>query len=48
MEGCYCKVKLQAEVCKFTKTNTPPWAFFQIVQMVPDCAKYHKYNVFAV
>ena len=26
-------VKLQAEACKFTKVNTPPWVFFTIFKL---------------
>ena len=34
---------LQAEVCNFSKRNTPPWVFFtfKIVQLVPNRAKHH-------
>ena len=41
--GVLLLVKLQAEAS--LKSNIPPWVFFTflIVQMVPNCAKRHKY-----
>ena len=28
--GVLLLVKLQAEACNFTKSNTPPWEFFHV------------------
>ena len=42
--GALILVKLQAETCNFTESNTPPWVFFffkKITQMLPNHAKHH-------
>ena len=31
--GVLILVKLQAEACNFTKTNTPPWVFFTFLKL---------------
>ena len=31
--GVLILVKLQAEACKFTKVNTPPWVFFTFFKL---------------
>ena len=31
--GVLVLVKLQAEVCNFTKINTPPWVFFMVFKL---------------
>ena len=38
---------LQAKASSFTKNNTPSWVFhiFKIVQMVPNRAKHHIWNL---
>ena len=41
MEECYSLVKLQAEACNFTESNSPPWVFFTcFVEMVPQLRKW--------
>ena len=43
--GVWFLVKLQAEACNFTKSNTPPWVFltfFYIAQMLSNRAKHLK------
>ena len=39
MKECYFIVKLQVSVCSFTKSNTPPWVFFNICT---NDSKYRK------
>ena len=31
--GALLLVKLHAEVCNFTKSNTPPWVFFKFLKL---------------
>ena len=58
--GLILLVKLQAQACNITKSNTPPWAFFiflKIVQTVPNratdhiwslCHRFSKEQVFSI
>ena len=34
-------VKLQDSVCKFPKSNTPPWAFFTFLKLFNRCKASH-------
>ena len=38
-------VKLQAEACSFTKSNTPPWVFFTFSKVFQKYQKYHFKNI---
>ena len=46
--GLILLVKLQAQACNITKSNTPPWVFFnffKIVQTVPNLATDHIWSL---
>ena len=43
--NCGVFLLVKSEACNFTKSNTPPWvffAFFKIIQMVPNRANHHE------
>ena len=45
--GLLILVKLQAEVCNFTKINTPPWVFFtffKLYKCYQNHATHHKWR----
>ena len=34
----------KTEPCNFIKSNNPPWVFFHVFLIVPNCAKHHIYQ----
>ena len=46
VKKAWLKARNKLKACNVTKSNTLPWVFFtfQIVQIIPNCAKHHIYK----